>query len=212
MLTTRRDWLKSSAVTAGTIILPQENATQATTNSTVPMDDGACDHLLGLTIPSISMSSTRGGAVNLAKMSADRTIVYCYPRTGEPGRPSPDGWDAIPGARGCTPQSCSMRDNYHAIKSQDAEVFGLSSQISAYQGEAATRLHLPFALLSDDSLRLTHALRLPIFRANGWTLIRRLTMVIRLGRIEKVFYPVFPPDKHGDQVLAWLKDKRADRI
>jgi peroxiredoxin len=176
------------------------------------MDDGACDHLLGLPVPAISLPSTHGGRVNLAEMKVDRTIVYCYPRTGEPGKPSPDGWDAIPGARGCTPQSCSMRDNYHAIKSQHAEVFGLSTQTTAYQSEAAARLHLPFALLSDELLRITHALRLPTLHANGWNLIRRLTMVIRLGRIEKVLYPVFPPDKHGDQVVGWLKDKRAGQI
>jgi peroxiredoxin len=197
---------------AGAAMLPQEDFTKLPANLPVPLDDGACDHLLGMAIPSIALSSTRGGTVNLALAKQDRTIVYCYPRTGEPGKPSPDGWDAIPGARGCTPQSCSMRDNYHAIRSQEAEVFGLSTQSTAYQSEAVSRLHLPFALLSDEPLHLSHALRLPTFKVNEWTLIKRLTLVLHRQRIEKVFYPVFPPDKHGDQVVAWLRDKHRGLI
>jgi len=193
-------------------MLPQEDFTKLPANLPVPIGDGACDHLLGMVIPAISLQSTHDGLVNLAHLKQDRIIVYCYPRTGEPGKPSPDGWDAIPGARGCTPQSCSMRDSYHAIRSQDADVFGLSTQTTTYQGEAATRLHLPFALLSDDHLRLTHALRLPTFQVNGWTPTKRLTLVLHRARIQKVFYPVFPPDKHGDQIVAWLRDKRRGLI
>ncbi len=212
IFTSRRDWLKQSAMAAGATILPQDDPTKLPPNLPVPLDDGACDHLLGMATPSIFLPSTHAGAVNLAQLKEDRIIVYCYPRTGQPGKPSPDGWDAIPGARGCTPQSCSMRDNYHAIRSQDAEVFGLSTQTTAYQSEAATRLHLPFALLSDEHLQFTHALRLPTFQVNGWTLIKRCTLVMYRQRIEKVFYPVFPPDKHGDQVVAWLRDKRRGLI
>ena len=210
--TSRREWFKQSAMAAGATLLPQEDFTKLPSNLPVPMDDGACDHVLGMAIPSLLLPSTHGGAVNLARLKEHRIIVYCYPRTGEPGKPSPDGWDAIPGARGCTPQSCSMRDNYHAIRNQEAEVFGLSTQPTGYQSEAATRLHLPFALLSDENLRFTHALRLPTFQTNGWTLTKRLTLVIRSQRIEKVFYPVFPPDKHGDQVVAWLREKRQGLI
>jgi peroxiredoxin len=208
IFTSRRDWLKQSMMAAGAAVLPQEDFTKLPANLPVPMDDGACDHLLGMALPSILLPSTRGNAVNLAALKQDRIIVYCYPRTGEPGKPSPDGWDAIPGARGCTPQSCSMRDNYQAILNQNAEVFGLSTQTTVYQNEAATRLHLPFALLSDEHLRLSRALRLPTFQVNGWTLTKRCTLVLHRQRIEKVFYPVFPPDKHGDQVVAWLRDKR----
>src|SRR6202040_2632545 len=137
----------------------------------VPEDDGAAHHLAGMQLPKVALQATDGTQVDLARL-AGRTVVYIYPRTGRPGVALPDGWDAIPGARGCTPQSCSFRDNYHAIRNQEAEAFGLSTQPTGYQNEAATRLHLPFALLSDENLRFTHALRLPTFQTNGWTLTK----------------------------------------
>ena len=210
---TRRRWLESAAALAlSSAAVGQEDFTKLPANLPVPMDDGACDHLLHMRVPAIHLNATTGGSVSLLSIKAERTIVYCYPRTGEPGRPSPDGWDAIPGARGCTPQSCSMRDNYHAIRRLGGEVYGLSTQTTAYQQEAANRLHLPFALLSDQHLDMTHALRLPTFQVQDWILIKRLTLVIHQGRIEKVFYPIFPPDKHGEQVVAWLEKKNKGLI
>jgi peroxiredoxin len=208
----RRRLLQSTAMVFGGAILQKDDFTKLPSNLPIPIDDGACDHLHGMAIPSAVLPSTKGGIVNLRTVKATRTIVYCYPRTGEPGKPSPDGWEAIPGARGCTPQSCSMRDHYHAIHGLQAEIYGVSTQTTAYQSEAVTRLHLPFALLSDAELRFTKALRLPTFSVNGWTLIKRLTIVVYKGRIEKVFYPVFPPDKHGEQVVAWLQAKQKGSV
>jgi peroxiredoxin len=134
-----------------------------------------------------------------------RTLIYCYPRTGVPGEDLPDGWDAIPGARGCTPQACAFRDHQGDLASLDASVFGLSTQDTAYQRELADRLHLPFEILSDARFRLTNALRLPTFEVDGMRLIKRLTLVVRGGTIEHVFYPVYPPDAHADEVLRWLE-------
>ena len=206
---TRRSWLGAAAMFAVSgVAAGQEDFTKLPSNLPVPMDDGACDHLLHMQVPAIPLNATIGGTVILSAVKAERTILYCYPRTGEPGKPSPDGWDAIPGARGCTPQLCSMRDNYHSIRRLGGDVFGMSTQSTSYQQEAANRLHSPFPLLSDQQLKMTHALRLPTFEVQGWTLIKRLTIVIHQGKIEKVFYPVFPPDKHGEQVAAWLEKKR----
>lgn len=171
----------------------------------VPMDDGGARHLPGMSMPDIPLSSTAGGAVSLARLPG-RTIVFAYPRTGEPGRPSlvPD-WEAIPGARGCTPQACSFRDLFGDLREAGAAaVFGLSTQDTAYQQEAATRLHLPFPLLSDADLALARALQLPTFEAAGLTLLKRLTLVIEEGRIAHVLYPVFPPDRSAADVLDWL--------
>jgi peroxiredoxin len=204
----RRLIVQSGLLLAGSTLRGQDDFTKLPANLPVPMDDGECDHLLGMVMPSIFLPSTHGDQVDLSRHGVlPRTILYLYPRTGEPGKPSPDGWDAIPGARGCTPQSCSMRDNYRAMRELGAEVHGVSTQTTDYQSEAATRMHLPFSLLSDNRLRLTHALRLPTFQVNGWTLIKRHTIVLFRGRVEKVFYPVFPPDKHGEQVKAWLNAK-----
>jgi peroxiredoxin len=173
-----------------------------------PIDDGAADHLTGLALPDLALSATDGAAVNLAKLRG-RTVVYAYPRTGEPGKPLIEGWDAIPGARGCTPQSCAFRDHFAELKQLGvAQLFGLSTQDTAYQYEAAERLHLPFAILSDAELDFTRALRLPTFSAGGMTLLKRLTLVIDDGKIVKVFYPVFPPDKSADEVVAWLRSSR----
>ena len=170
----------------------------------VPVDDGACDHLPGMRLPSIPLPSTAGGVVDLASL-AGTSVVYCYPRTGEPDRESPPGWDEIPGARGCTPQSCAFRDEHEELRALGARVFGLSTQDGAYQREAAGRLRLPFALLSDVELAFARALRLPTFTVAGMELTKRLTLVIDGGRIEKVFYPVFPPDRNAADVVAWLR-------
>jgi peroxiredoxin len=178
-------------------------------NLPAPTDDGACDHLRGVRVPSVSLDSTAGGAVDLSSLNG-RTVVYCYPRTGRPDHEVPRGWDEIPGARGCTPESCAFRDRHGEFAARGVRVYGLSTQTTEYQREAVARLHLPFALLSDSDLSLTHALRLPTFEfawsfgAQPAVLIKRLTLLLADGRIEHVFYPVFPPDGHAAEVLAWL--------
>jgi peroxiredoxin len=151
------------------------------------------------------LPSTAGREVDVAGLGTGRTLIYCYPRTGVPGEDLPDGWDAIPGARGCTPQACAFRDHQGELASLDVSVFGLSAQDTAYQRELADRLHLPFEILSDAQFRLTNALRLPTFEVDGMRLIRRLTLIVRDGTIEHVFYPVYPPDAHPDEVLRWLQ-------
>jgi peroxiredoxin len=169
----------------------------------VPVDDGACDHLTGMSWPSISLWSTAGRMVNLACLTG-RSVVYCYPRTGRPDQNPPSGWNDIPGARGCTPQSCAFRDHYQTLQQLGARVFGLSTQDTDYQREAVERLHLPFELLSDSELALARALRLPTFEVEAMTLAKRLTLMIHDGRVEKVFYPVFPSDRNASKVAAWL--------
>jgi len=176
----------------------------------VPQDDGACDHLAGMTLPPIGLPSTRGRVVDLSRL-AGTAVLYIYPRTGRPDQELPTGWNAIPGARGCTPQSCAFRDHYEELRRAGAaHVYGLSTQDTAYQREAVERLHLPFELLSDAGLELAQALRLPTFEVDGMTLIRRLTLIASDGTIEKVFYPVFPPDRNAGDVLAWLAAARRD--
>ena len=172
-----------------------------------PTDDGAAAHLPGVTIPPVSLMATNDTRVTLAGLPG-RTIVFAYPRTGEPGKISlVEDWDMIPGARGCTPQTCSFRDLYAELKAAGAtQVFGLSTQSNAYQTEMASRLHLPFPVLSDETLELTRALELPTMDVAGLTLIKRLALVIDDSRITHVFYPVFPPDRNAGDVLAWLKD------
>ena len=174
-----------------------------------PEDDGAAAHLPGMRLPDLALPATDAGAVVLSALPG-RTIVYAYPRTGVPGEPLlVEDWDMIPGARGCTPQSCAFRDHHGELAAAGAAVFGLSTQDTAYQREAATRLHLPFALLSDDRLALTRALDLPAMTVRSMTLLKRFTLVVRDGVIEHVFYPVFPPDGHAQEVLAWLNAARA---
>jgi peroxiredoxin len=174
----------------------------------VPQDDGAARHLTGLRLPALTLTATDGSQVDLSKL-AGRTIVYIYPRTGVPGQASPEGWDAIPGARGCTPQSCSFRDHFAEIKRLGVQrVFGLSTQDTDFQREAAERLHLPFPVLSDAELKLTGAIKLPTFTIAGMTLMKRMALVIDDGVVTKVFYPVFPPDKNAEEVIAWLGSKR----
>ena len=174
-------------------------------NIPAPQDDGAADHLTGIALPDLALPATSGGAVNLSKL-AGRTVLYIYPRTGVPGVDLPPGWNDIPGARGCTPQSCAFRDHHAELKTLGvAQLFGLSTQDTAYQQEAATRLHLPFAILSDEKLAFTQALKLPTFTVAGMTLLKRMALVIDDGKITKVFYPVFPPDKNAEEVVAWLQ-------
>jgi peroxiredoxin len=171
-----------------------------------PVDDGAARHLQGAKVPDVALPATDGSRVSLARLTG-QVIVFAYPRTGEPGKPSlVDDWDMIPGARGCTPQTCAFRDLHKVlIEAGAARVFGLSTQDTAYQLEAAKRLHLPFPLLSDAKLELTRALRLPTMEVAGLTLIKRLAMVIDDGSIAEVFYPVFPPDKNAEEVIEWLR-------
>jgi peroxiredoxin len=155
------------------------------------------------------LPATGGGMVNLSKLKG-RTVVYVYPRTGVPGVDAPPGWDQIPGARGCTPQSCGFRDHFAELKALGvAQVFGLSTQATGYQQEAADRLHLPFPILSDAELVLATNLHLPMFMTSGMTLLARMALVIEDGTIVKVFYPVFPPDKNAEEVIAWLRSRPA---
>jgi peroxiredoxin len=170
----------------------------------VPFDDGACDHLQGMALPSLTLPSTAGRTVNPAAISG-WLVIYCYPMTGRPDRALPDGWDQIPGARGCTPQSCSFRDHYRELQALNVQVFGLSTQSTEYQREAAERLHLPFELVSDASCAFAYALRLPMFDVEGMRLLKRVTLIAKDRKIAKHFYPVFPPDRNIDDVLAWLR-------
>lgn len=170
----------------------------------VPQDDGAADHLPGLALPAIALARSDGSHVDLARLPG-RWVIYVYPMIARPGGALPAGWDEIPGARGCTPQSCSFRDHYAELAALDTDVLGLSAQDSEEQREAKERLALPYDLVSDSALRLKHELGLPTFEADGMELFKRLTMIVNDGRIEKVFYPVFPPDRNADGVLAWLR-------
>jgi peroxiredoxin len=171
----------------------------------VPEDDGAAAHLPGTVMPSITLPATSGETVDLARLGHPLAIVYVYPMTGTPGVPLPEGWDQIPGARGCTPESTGFRSHYAELTGEGAEVYGLSSQTPSEQAEAAARLALPFPLLSDSGLVLAERLGLPTFRAGGAVRYKRLTLVLSSGQVEHVFYPVFPPDKHAAGVLAWLR-------
>ena len=172
-----------------------------------PTDDGGAAHLNGMKIPSVSLVATDDTAVDLSQLSG-RTVVFAYPRTGEPGKVSlVDDWDMIPGARGCTPQTCSFRDLFAELKAAGANhVFGLSTQSNEYQAEMAARLHLPFPVLSDEKLKFSEALQLPTMEVAGLTLIKRLALIVDDGRITHVLYPVFPPDRNAGDVLEWLKE------
>jgi peroxiredoxin len=172
-----------------------------------PADDGAAKHLVGMTIPPIGLVATDDSSVVLSALPG-RTVVFAYPRTGEPGKISlVDEWDMIPGARGCTPQTCAFRDLFAELKAAGAgQVFGLSTQDNVYQTEMASRLHLPFPVLSDEKLLLARALKLPTMQVAGLTLIKRLALIVDDARISHVFYPVFPPDRNAGDVLQWLKD------
>jgi len=190
----------------------RDDATMLPPGLPVPQDDGAASHLTGLRVPHLRLPATSGQEVDLAEASRGaRVVVYCYPLTSAPGIALPPDWDIIPGARGCTPEACSFRDHYQELRALGADVFGLSTQTTSYQREMATRLSLPFAVLSDARLELTRRLRLPTFELDEAvagqprTLLKRLTLVLHDGAVEKVFYPVFPPDRHAEEVMAWLQ-------
>jgi peroxiredoxin len=187
------------------MVSPMHDPTVLPDDLPAPQDDGAARHLMGAKLPDFALPATDGSSVHLARLTG-RTIVYIYPRTGRPGQATPTGWDAIPGARGCTPQSCSFRDHFAELKRLGvAQLYGLSTQDTAYQREAVERLHLPFAILSDADLKLARALSLPTFTVDGMTLIKRMAWVIDDGVIAKVFYPVFPPDRSAEEVVGWLR-------
>jgi peroxiredoxin len=176
-------------------------------DTALPQDDGTAAHLTGMRMPALRLPATDGTSVSLSE--GGLTVVYAYPRISPATGGAIEGWDAIPGARGCTPQSCAFRDHFAELKSLGVErLFGLSTQDTAYQTEAAERLHLPFPLLSDSSLILATALNLPLFKAGGMTLLKRLTMIISGGEIEHVFYPVFPPDENASKVIDWLSSRK----
>lgn len=172
-----------------------------------PQDDGATRHLVGQLVPSVPLQASTGETVDLSALKG-RTVVYAYPRTGKPGIENPDGWDMIPGARGCTPQTCSFRDHFAELKGLGVDhLFGLSTQDPDYQREAAERLHLPFAIISDERLSLTRTMNLPTFETGGMTLLKRVTLIIDDGTVEHVFYPVFPPDRSASDLIEWLSAK-----
>jgi peroxiredoxin len=170
-----------------------------------PADDGAAAHLRGTTLPDLDLPATDGSVVHLRSLGRPRTVLFLYPMTGRPGTDLPAGWDDIPGARGCTPEASGFRDLWTDLRALGAEVFGLSSQSTDYQREAAERLQLPFPLLSDSALRLAELLALPTFEVDGHRMFKRLSMVVHNAVVEHVFYPVFPPDGHAAEVLAWLQ-------
>jgi peroxiredoxin len=174
-----------------------------------PEDDGAADHLAGMVVPSVALPATTGEDVDLSQIGDGRAVVYLYPMTGTPGVPLIEGWDQIPGARGCTPETIGFRTLFDEMTALGVQIFGVSSQTAADQAEAASRLALPFPLLSDPGLELAERLRLPTFEAGGRVMYKRLTMVLGGGRIEHVFYPIFPPDRHAAEVLAWLRQHPA---
>ena len=176
----------------------------------VPVDDGACDHLPGIALPGIALGSTRGRAMRLDEIAAQPAVFFVYPRTGQHGVTAGPEWDAIPGARGCTPQACGYRDLYREFLAQGIQVFGVSTQTTSYQREFVEENHVPFELLSDADLALARALRLPTFEypvasGGGSTLLKRMAWYADRGRIEKVWYPVFPPDRNAETVLEWLR-------
>jgi peroxiredoxin len=172
-------------------------------NLPAPTDDGGADHLAGMAIPTLVLDSSEG-RIDLAELCSRRAVIYIYPHTGVPGEPLAEGWDAFPGARGCTPESCGFRDHAAELAAAGARVAGLSSQTAAEQVEFAERNGMPFPVIADPQLRLRDALSLPTFELNGLVYLRRLTLVAERGLIVKAFYPVFPPDRHAGVVLAWL--------
>lgn len=170
----------------------------------VPEDDGACRHLTGLRMPPVPLPSTLGDTIDLSRLSGT-LVVYCYPREVPDGEAVPEGWDAIPGARGCTPQACSFRDHHRELESLGAKVFGLSTQGTESQREMVARLDLPYPILSDAALTFAKTLRLPTFTVESHTMIKRLTLIAVEGAVMKAFYSVFPPHRNPDDVIAWLR-------
>ena len=180
------------------------NLNQLPANLPIPQDDGAANHLPGMRLPRLSLCATTGKELNLGEIKG-RLVIYCYPMTGQPNVALPEGWDQIPGARGCTPQSCSFRDHYQELQSLGAEVVGLSVQSTAYQQEMADRLHLPFPVVSDADYQFQGALQLPTFIAAGMTLLKRITLIANDGVIEAIHYPIFPSDSDPAWVISYLK-------
>ncbi len=172
-------------------------------NLPVPSDDGAARYLLNSELPRITLNAANGEIINIGSVSG-YLVIYIYPMTGSPNVALPDGWDEIPGARGCTPQACTFRDHFSELQQWEVRLYGLSAQTSDYQLEAKQRLHLPFELLSDETLQLKSLMSLPTFEAAGMELYKRLTIIAKDGNIKKVFYPVFPPDRNVDEVLKWF--------
>ena len=184
------------------------NLSKLPTDLPIPKDDGGAKHLVGCHLPNIQLKSTDGNLVNMSSLDGWHAI-YIYPMTGQPNVPLPDGWDSIPGARGCTPQSCSFRDYFNELDALKVKVYGISTQTTEYQRDAKRRLHLPFELLSDSQLQLKNTLNLPTFSVTKLELYKRLTMIVNNNQIIKVFYPVFPPDKNAEEVIEWLKNDRS---
>jgi len=170
----------------------------------IPQDDGSTDHLKGLRLPTVSLKATNGTTINFGDIFS-RLVIYCYPMTGQPNVALPDGWDQIPGARGCTPQSCSFRDHYQELQALGAEVVGLSVQTTVYQKEMVDRLHLPFPVVSDSDYQFQKALNMPTFIAAGMALLKRVTLIANHGVIEAVHYPIFPSDSDAGWVIDYLK-------
>lgn len=191
----QRIWAKRLAMT---------NLNQLPANLPVPEDDGSTDHLKGMKLPNVSLNATTGVAINLSQIK-DKLVIYCYPMTGQPNVPLPEGWDEIPGARGCTPQSCSYRNHYQELKLLGAEVVGLSVQSTGYQKEMADRLHLPFPIISDENFAFQKALNIPTFSVAGITLLKRVTLIANDGVIEAVHFPIFPSDSDPAWVMEYLK-------
>ena len=185
-----------------------QDYTSTPDNLPVPQDDGAADHLLSMRLPAVALSSTLGGQVDVSAISG-YVLIYCYPMTGQPGVPLPPGWDQIPGARGCTPQTTAYRDHYTELEEIGVQVFGLSTQTTDYQLEMAQRLHLPFAVLSDEHMLFAQALRLPTFHASGMHLLKRLTLIAKDGEVVAVKYPIFPSNSDVVWALDWLRHHKA---
>ncbi|MGW4351511.1 MerR family transcriptional regulator [Nocardia sp. NPDC004582] len=208
-LTTRRDGLiqrlREAAYRRSEVVPGMDDLMTLPADLVAPIDDGAAAHLPGTRVPAMQIDDSDGERIDLAALGPGRTVIYLYPLTGRPDADIPAGWNDIPGARGCTPQACGFRDHYTELRAAGVDrLFGLSSQTTRYQHEVVTRLRLPFTMLSDPDFRLAGALSLPTFDFDGTRLYKRLTLVIRDGVIEHVFYPVFPPDRHAAELLRWL--------
>ena len=183
------------------------NLNQLPTDLPIPQDDGSTNHLKGMKLPNLSLKATNGKAINFVDIKG-KLVIYCYPLTGQPNVALPDGWDQIPGARGCTPQSCSFRDHYQELQALGADVIGLSVQSTEYQKEMADRLHLPFQVVSDVNYQFQKALNMPTFVADGITLLKRVTLMVNNGVIDAVHYPIFPSDSDPAWVIDYLKSHK----
>jgi peroxiredoxin len=181
------------------------------TDLPVPLDDGACNHLEGKALPKIELRTTANRVVDLSRLTQEPTVLFFYPRTGRPDEPAPIGWDEIPGARGCTPQSCGYRDQYAEFRALGVQVFGVSTQTTEFQQELVQRIHLSFEVLSDVDFKFTEALKLPTFEFSGMRLFKRMALFCENGKIRKVFYPVFPPNENASTVLKWLNSTRTEK-